>query len=89
MSANEAEKKFWRTPELVEGLLPLLDPPSTLALAQAHPLTVGVMEATHNMMALLDIICERFPPVQWITLDTVSTFYNEFNAQFEIDIFLL
>ena len=110
MSANEAEKVFWRTPELVDRLLPFLDPASTLALAQVLPLTAGLLQATHNwsrfirrfcpfspskhnenykpsiakqklaevrplvrilqmmespqfnLVALLDIICERFPP---------------------------
>ena len=101
MSANEAEKKFWKSPELVEGLLPFLDPPSILELAKAHPLTAGVMQGTFNwtrfikrscpyppadgmnnvaevrtivgilqimgnpqfhLLALLDIICERFTP---------------------------
>ena len=111
MSTNEAEKKFWSTPELVEGLLPLLDSPSILALAQAHQPIAGLMQGTHNwsrfvrnscpyprpkhtlnckesiaeqkvaemkpiigilqmmdspqfhLMVLLDIICQRFPPV--------------------------
>ena len=48
MSRNEAEKRFWKTPELVEGLLPFLDPSSILTLAQAHPLTTGVIQGTYN-----------------------------------------
>ena len=33
---NDAEEKFWETPELLEMLLPFLDVASTLCLAQAH-----------------------------------------------------
>ena len=44
VSDNEAEKKFWRTPELVESLLHFLDPPSILELGQVHPLTTGIMQ---------------------------------------------
>ena len=44
MSGGEIEKKFWNSPELVEGLLVFLDPASILELAQAHPLTKGVMQ---------------------------------------------
>lgn len=36
--------KFWRTPELVEKLLPLLDACSISQLAQLHQLTAGVLQ---------------------------------------------
>ena len=44
----EAERKFWRTPELIERLLLLLDEKSTLVLAQSHVRTLNVI-----------IICSR------------------------------
>ena len=47
MPGREAEKKFWRSPELVEGLLHFLDPPSILQLGQAHPLTTGILQGTY------------------------------------------
>ena len=109
MSGHEAEEKFWKTPELVEGLLPFLDPPSTLQLAKVHPLTRGILQGTSDwsrfvrrscpfpppydqisfveemveklrpiigimqliggpeshLGALLDVICDRFPPNNW------------------------
>ena len=108
-SGHEAEEKFWKTPELVEGLLPFLDPLSTLELAKVHPLTRGILQGTSDwsrfvrrscpfpppynqlsfveemveklrpiigimqliggpephLLALLDVICDRFPPNNW------------------------
>ena len=43
---NEAECKFWQTPELIEELLPNLDPESTLRLAQAHERTRNILEGS-------------------------------------------
>ena len=39
-----AERKFWRLPEMVEKLLPFLDPASTKELAEAHDLTLQMLE---------------------------------------------
>ena len=61
MSANEAEKKFWKSPELVEGLLPFLDPPSILTLAQAHELTTGVIQGTYNWIRFISRSCPHPP----------------------------
>ena len=61
VSGNEAEKKFWKTPELVESLLPFLDPPSILELAQAHPLTVGILEGNSTWNRFIRRSCP-FPP---------------------------
>ena len=36
---DEAGGMFWNTPELIEKLLPYLDPSSTKCLAEAHDLT--------------------------------------------------
>ena len=41
---EEAERKFWRTPELVEKLFPLLDASSLSKLAQVHQLTVQALQ---------------------------------------------
>ena len=35
VTSSEAEKMFWRTPELVDSLLPFLNGDSTLILAKA------------------------------------------------------
>ena len=37
--ANVDAGPFWNTPELIEDLLPFLDPDSTKCLAEAHDLT--------------------------------------------------
>ena len=39
-----AEKKFWKTPELVTKLVTFLDGQSTMVLAQAHHLTLDVVQ---------------------------------------------
>ena len=41
---SEVEEIFWETPELVEKLLSLLDPESTLALAQCHKKIPGILQ---------------------------------------------
>ena len=41
---NEAEVKFWETPELVEKILPFLDLEATKRLAQAHGLTRRILQ---------------------------------------------
>ena len=41
---ESASKRFWRTPELVEALLPHLDAASILKLAKAHPPTIGILQ---------------------------------------------
>ena len=44
---QSAEKKFWRTPELVENaLLPFLDLESVEQLVKAHDLTVEILGKT-------------------------------------------
>ena len=61
VSDNEAEKKFWRTPELVEGLLHFLDPPSIIELGQVHPLTAGIMQGISTWNRFIRKSCP-FPP---------------------------
>ena len=60
---HEAEKKFWRTPELVESLPPYLDPPTILALAQAHPLCHGILRGTNNWRRFIERSCPLPPNV--------------------------
>ena len=58
---SDAEKKFWRTPELVECLLPYLNTRSVSKLAQAHQLTVEVLQGT----ALWNKLVFRSCPYYW------------------------
>ena len=62
MSGLEAEKTFWRTPELVEGVLPFLDATSILELAKAHPLTRGILKGTYNWSRFIRRSCPVAPP---------------------------
>ena len=43
---SKAREKFWITPELVEKLLPFLDPESILVLAQCYETVAGVLQGT-------------------------------------------
>ena len=75
-SGSEAEKKFWKTPELVESLLNFLDPPSILELAQAHPLTIGIMQGTYTWRRFIRQSCPYPPP-------KLQTTYNTFEEKTE------
>ena len=63
LSGHGAERKFWRTPELVESLPPYLDPPTILALAQAHPLCHGILRGTNNWRRFIERSCPLPPNV--------------------------
>ena len=76
VSGDESEKKFWRTPELVEGLLPFLDPPSILELAKVHPLTRGIMQGTFTWTTLIRQMCPLPPPFH-------QTSYSRFEEKSE------
>ena len=62
MPGSEAEKKFWRNPELVEGLLHFLDPPSILQLGQAHPLATGILQRTYVWSRFIRHSCPHPTP---------------------------
>ena len=53
----EAAKIFWRTPELVEKLLPFLDLDSTLHLAQTHGLTRELLKKSFVWNKLIRRSC--------------------------------
>ena len=56
---NEAEKKFWRSPELVEELVSFLDTGSILTLAKCHQLTIDVFNSGNSVWNKL---CSRTVP---------------------------
>ena len=66
MSSNE--KKFWRSPELIESLLPFLDISSTLRLAKAHKFTLQVLQGKSSWNKFIRRTCpygerfQNFPP---------------------------
>ena len=62
VSCHEAEETFWKTPELVEGVLPFLDATSILELAKAHPLTRGILKGTYNWSRFIRRSCPVAPP---------------------------
>ena len=57
VSTREAEKIFWRTPELVEYLISFLDPVSILALAKTSTLTREVLQRWLNWSRLIKRTC--------------------------------
>ena len=74
---NEAEKLFWRTPELVESLLHFLDPPSILELGQVHPLTIGVMQGTSTWSRFIRRSCPFEPETEPPNLQTSHVSVSE------------
>ena len=57
VSTREAEKIFWRTPELVQNLISFLDPVSILALAKTSPLIREVIKRGLNWSRLIKRTC--------------------------------
>ena len=62
---NDAGKKFWQTPELIENLLPFLDFESTLKLAPSHPLTLKLLQIDSNWKKLIGRYRTRPWPRKW------------------------
>ena len=50
---DSAERKFWRTPELVESLLPFFDLESSKQMAAIHPLTLKLLGNAHIFKRLI------------------------------------
>ena len=73
MSCTEAEKKFWKTPELVEKIFPFLDLQSTLSLAQAHELTRKILEGSFVWKKLLKRSCLSDGVVFWAAGEIAGT----------------
>ena len=61
MSSKPSERKFWGTPELVESLLPFLDPESVLNLVKCHDLTLNILQGSHNWKKLVKRSCPDDP----------------------------
>ena len=55
---SDAERKFWRSPELLERLIPLLDASSASNLAEAHPFTVEVLLGGSIWEQLVENCCK-------------------------------
>ena len=54
---EDAERQFWRMPELVESLMPFLDGQSTLALGKALPLALEVIQRKSMWTKLVRRVC--------------------------------
>ena len=54
---EDAEKKFWRMPEMVERLLPFLDAVSTLSLVKALPLALELIQRKFLWRKLVRRVC--------------------------------
>ena len=57
---GDAERKFWRTPELLSKLMPLLDAPSASNLAEVHPFTVEVLQGGSTWKQLVETCCKSW-----------------------------
>ena len=72
---RESQKLFWMSPELVESLMPFLDPTSITMVAKNHPLTRGVVQRGLNRSRLIK---RNWPPEQ--ALNMQEPFANRKNA---------
>ena len=54
---TEAERMFWRLPELVETLLSYLDVKSIFCLAQCHQLTLKLLQGTSDWNKIIKRSC--------------------------------
>ena len=61
MSSKQSERKFWGTPELLESLLPFLNPESVLNLVKCHGLTLNILQGSHNWKRLVRRSCPDDP----------------------------
>ena len=59
-TGNYWEKKFWKTPELVENLITFLDAESVSELAQVHQLAVQVLQGTQSWNKLVRRTCPYY-----------------------------
>ena len=57
MGQCEASKKFWESPELLEKLLPFLDPETTLHLAKTHKMTRAILQKSYIWKKLIRRSC--------------------------------
>ena len=55
---RDAERNYWWTPELLEKLIPLLDPTSVSNLAEVHPFTAEVLQGGSTWKQLVETSCE-------------------------------
>ena len=62
MPLTEAEKKFWRTPELVDRLMTFLGGQSTLALVKALPLALDIIGGKSSWIKLVRRVCPYDTP---------------------------
>ena len=70
---------FWTNPDLVEILLPFLDPPSLLELARVHPLTRGIMQGN---IIWGKFVRQNCPHPDWVrTLPLSHQEYNELSEE--------
>ena len=68
---TEAERKFWKLPELVETLLAYLDVKSILCLARSHQLTLTLVQGISDWNKLIKRSCPgavkilRYHPIRF------------------------
>ena len=56
---SEAERKFWRTPDLLERLLAVLDAKSVLALVKGLPPALAIIQRKPTWIKLVKRVCSN------------------------------
>ena len=71
---SEAERKFWRTPDLLERLLAVLDAKSVLALVKGLPPALAIIQRKPTWIKLVKRVCSNIEDPRF---DSVSYSHEE------------
>ena len=78
---SEAERKFWRTPDLLERLLAVLDAKSVLALVKGLPPALAIIQRKPTWIKLVKRVCSNIEDPQFGTIGSDSCSHEEFLQQ--------
>ena len=73
---TEAERMFWRLPEMAETLLPYLDVESILCLAQCHHLTLQLLQGTSDWNKMIKRVVKGVKIVGYHPIQKHSIHYQ-------------
>ena len=73
---TEAERMFWRLPEMAEALLPYLDVKSILCLAQCHHLTLQLLQGTSDWNKMIKRVVKGVKIVGYHPIQKHSIHYQ-------------
>ena len=78
---SEAERKFWRTPDLLERLLVVLDAKSVLALVKGLPPALAIIQRKPTWIKLVKRVCSNIEDPRFGTIGSDSYSHEEFLQQ--------